>query len=107
MNEKNEIKLIGVPNAIELRNDIGADDESVAFCFDKVDEVTFKARIPPEAIAIMLGAVRIVRCKNCSYYKKFREGEGDALYGWCDTHNICVQNYFFCADGERCEGGTQ
>lgn len=106
MGEKNEIKLIGVPNAIELRDDIGADDESVAFCFNKVDEVTFKARIPPEAIAIMLGAVRIVRCKNCRYYEKFREGEGDAGCGWCMKNNFCSADEFFCADGERREGGT-
>lgn len=105
MGDRNEIKLIGVPDAIELRPDIGADDESVAFCFKKVDEVTFKARIPPEVIAIMLGAVRIVRCKNCRYYQKFKEGEGDNGYGWCDSHNICVHDYFFCAYGERREGG--
>ena len=104
MGEKNEIKLFGVPDVIELREDIGADDESVAFCFNKVDEVTFKARIPPEVIAIMLGAVRIVRCEDCERYDKFKEGEGDAGYGWCDTHNICVHDYFFCADGERREG---
>lgn len=106
MGEKNEIKLLGVPDVIELREDIGTDCESVAFCFNKVDELTFEARVSPEVIAIMLGAVRIVRCKNCRCYEKFKEGEGDDGYGWCDSHNICVHDYFFCADGERREGGT-
>lgn len=48
----------------------------------------------------------IVRCKNCKRYDKFNEGEGDAGCGWCDSHNICVHDYFFCAAGERREGGT-
>ena len=106
MGEKSKIKLIGVPDEIELRPDIGVDDGAVAFCFDKVGSFTFKAKVSPEVIAILLGAVRIVRCKNCIHYEMFNEGEGDAGCGWCMKNNFCSADDFFCADGERREGGT-
>lgn len=103
MGEKEScIKLEGVPDLVELRPDIGVEVENVAFCFKKVDEFTFKARVSPEVIAIMLGAVRIVRCKDC----KHRDPEDLK----CDCGGLeragCilpVDDNYFCAHGERKE----
>lgn len=65
MDKTNEIKLVGLPDFVEPRPDIGADMKTVAACFKETEEFTFKAAVAPEVIAIMLGAVKITRCENC------------------------------------------
>ena len=100
MGDGNEIIVEGLSEFIELRPDIGVDDESVAFCFKKQDEFTFKAVVPPEVLAIMLGAVRLVRCKDCKFSYEDLTGRF-CSYGPCV--DCCVRDDFFCADGERRE----
>lgn len=40
----------------------------------------------------------IVRCKNCTYWKKLTEGTGK-----CMNFYIMCESNFYCADGERKE----
>ena len=46
--------------------------------------------------------VEVVRCSECRYAY-------DTVCGWCCSHGICVdctvREDFFCADGERKDGG--
>lgn len=46
--------------------------------------------------------VEVVRCADCRYAY-------DTVCGWCCSHGICVdctvREDFFCADGERKDGG--
>lgn len=46
--------------------------------------------------------VEVVRCADCRYAY-------DTVCGWCCSHGICVdcivRENFFCADGERKDGG--
>ena len=86
--------------------DYGADKETKDFA----RECMIKGEIPGltgEAIAIIFGAIPITRCNDCKLYDKFNEGEGDAGCGWCDRHDICVHDYFFCADGKPEEGSEE
>ena len=109
MEKREEIKFEGMPELVELRPDIGVDPESVAFCFKQTDEFTFKVAVSPEVMAIMLGAVRLVRCKDCKWrgchWNEYdtachnpRFGDGYGNYSPPD-----VRDDFFCADGERRE----
>ena len=100
MGDGQEIKIEGLPKIVELRPDLGVDDESIAFCFKRVDEITFKTSVSPEVMAIMLGAVRLVRCKDCKFSYE------DLTVRFCSHGpcvDCCVRDDFFCADGERRE----
>lgn len=49
-------------------------------------------------------AVEVVRCKDCKH--RFKDGE-NVVFNCCElNHNKAQADDWFCADGERREGGT-
>ena len=46
-----------------------------------------------------LGYVKVVRCKDCTYWKRRECG----TYGYCERHDGFYDQEWFCADGERRE----
>lgn len=116
MGEEQEIKFEGLPEVVELRSDLGVDDETIAFCFKKVDQVTLKSAVSSEVLAILLGAVRLVRCKQCIHAPYAGEEQHGMEVRFPD--DVCPFNCadpwynarpapeFFCSFGERRKGGA-
>lgn len=114
MGEEREIKFEGLPEMVEFRPDLGADDETIGFCFKKVDQATFKSAVSSEVLAILLDAVRLVRCKQCihapyageePYGMEVRFPDDFCPFNCADPwYNVRPDPEFFCSRGERKEG---
>lgn len=98
MSEGNELKFVGMPDVAEIHPELGADAETVAFCFDRVDEFTVKAKVAPEVMAVILGCVMLTRCKDCACCMKVDEHEY-----WCKAWGPMqlVRPDDFCSRGRR------
>ena len=47
--------------------------------------------------------IEIVRCGECKHWEAFKNG----VNGWCNRHGVPQGSFWFCADGERKDGGTE
>lgn len=90
-----------------MKPEIGYErDEGMRFFQDS--ELTIEldgSRISDEMLAEMLGGVLIVRCRDCTHYRRnipMVGGKYNGCENWQDNGNeIPVDENFYCAHGER------